>query len=365
MSPKQDRGRGQRRDHGGRRKRSRSPRRELSGVVSRLLRHEIHDHHLHPDASGFVSAAALLRARPIARLCRTEHGLMDLDFETRFEKQMRGDGLYIRTRQGHSVGAVQDDIAFETVDANRLERIPEWVVHGTQRTKEANIDEVMGTITAHGLIPGGVSGRSTQAHVHFATEIECSKKTSTGFVWLHTHAFIREGGTILRSSASTFLCPEVVPPKYLVLHLAGEEPLYTAGRDTDTSAQSARLQRFLGFACIEPKVEFDGAPALGAPTSTPSALERILGLQTGAASSGATSASKPAPRTPPIPPSSLAHQARPPQLAALCILPIADCDGSCGLIRGDSGCTAIRWLQERGDYPPRVHTGSSATASHP
>ena len=183
------------------RSRSRSRRRQISGRISRVLRHELHNHGLNPDAQGYVRLAALARCRPIAKLVLTDAEFNEAAAGTRYEIQTRDGVDYIRARQGHAAGAVVDESAFTPITAADLHNHPRLIAHGTRRKAERSIMQ-------RGLRPGG--GRTDRAHIHFAGDFSLIKAGSSLVIWVNLHELVARGVPFYRASSGAYLTSAIL-----------------------------------------------------------------------------------------------------------------------------------------------------------
>ena len=198
----------------------------ISKALTRILRHTASDLGLNVRSDGFFSVPAVMALRELRSLgctrCDVEEIARD-DDKQRFELRLADDGedeageLLIRSVQGHSMKAIEDDSLLRRLNAWDTD-LPEACVHGTYFRH-------MSSILRDGLRPGG--GQGSRKHVHFAPLEPGDGRVISGMrgdcdiaIWVDLPRALGDGIPFFLSKNQVVLSPgdlnEIVPAKYFL-----------------------------------------------------------------------------------------------------------------------------------------------------
>lgn len=173
----------------------------ISKALSRILRHSAQEDGLVIDANGWVESSALLQHKRLRSLRATMADVEEVvasNNKKRFETETRGDLVYLRAVQGHSIENVTD---LGLVRLAALEDFPPGVHHGTFRKTLPVILEL-----------GGLS-RMNRNHIHLTrtagTQAPVSgRRTGTNvFIYIDVAKCLAAGIEFYVSSNGAILTP--------------------------------------------------------------------------------------------------------------------------------------------------------------
>jgi len=184
------------------------PKLDKSGrILSKILRHTAPDHGLEIDPGGWVSVSALLERVP--KLREVDLGqVVAEDEKGRFLIETRGDELYIRANQGHSIASVLDEHLLTPITDPG--QIPD-AIHGTYA-------DALPFIMETGIC------RMRRNNIHFAIKRSTKagiRKNAQVFIYLDLERVIRDGIKLYISKNNVVLSPGIgdqgcIPPEYFL-----------------------------------------------------------------------------------------------------------------------------------------------------